>query len=353
MEVTPSGLDNTNVTLMENVTVETKESQSTLQLLRVSIAIPLVIMATFGNGLSFIIMGRPSWKNTSTGIYFAAIACMDTTTVYWGLLPFIVYYFTSTDLWTLHPWSCKIVIFILFTSADSAVWLLLAVTVDRLIAVKFPVKKLHMCTPKRAMTVALVLPPIAILKNVHLFYTRGIQVVANPELPERKWTVNNCGYPSPAIEFFENYIRTWIGFSLYAFIPISSVFILNVLIIHTVSTKRRISADLIRQSNNHLTAMLLTVSFTFLILIIPSITVIVIKPYLNLNNQEIKSFAYLEAIVDSLVYLMHSSNFLLYCLTGPGFRLEFNSMVNNLLGRNSLHNSETIRNIRSIPTVAP
>ena len=75
-------------------------------------------------------MTKSSMKTSSPGVYFAAIAYLDSMVVYWGLVPFIIYYFTSVDLWTFHPWSCKIVIFMLFTSADSTIWMLVAVTVD-------------------------------------------------------------------------------------------------------------------------------------------------------------------------------------------------------------------------------
>ena len=209
--------------------------------LLLALAIPLLIMATVGNSLAFAVMRRRSMRNTSPGVYFAAIACADTVTVYWGAVPFLIFYFTSIDLWSYHPWSCRVVIFILFTSADSAVWLLVAVTVDRFIAVKFPLVRKQMCTPKRAFIVACVLPSIAIIKNLHLFFTRGRQVIVDAALPEEEWAVSNCGFPTPEIEFFETYIRSWIAFSLYAVVPIVSVFILNVLIIRTLYTSRKVT----------------------------------------------------------------------------------------------------------------
>ena len=66
-----------------------------------------------------------------------------------------------------------------------------------------------------------------------------------------------------------------------------------------------------RKSNNQLTAMFLSVSVTFLILITPSITVLLIKPYLKLSEAQASSFAYVESVVDGMAYLMHSSNFFL------------------------------------------
>ena len=152
---------------MENVTENSNDFRTKLETLHVSLAIPLLIMASIGNSLSFVIMRRTSMKNTSAGVYFSAIACLDTMTVYCSVLPFTIYYFNSVDLQTLHPWSCKIIEFMLLICSDIAIWLLVAVTVDRFIAVKYPMKKSQMCTRKRAVIVACILPFISFLKNVH------------------------------------------------------------------------------------------------------------------------------------------------------------------------------------------
>ena len=353
---------------MENITflsTMVPEQENTLrsgpEMLRLGCAIPLLLVATFGNVMSFNIMRRESMKRSSPGIYFAAIACTDTSTVYWGLVPFVVYYFTSVDLWTLHPWSCKIIIFMLFSSADSAIWLLVAVTVDRFIAVRFPMKKSRLCTPRKATITACALPSIAMTKNVHCFFTRGKEVVPDPLLPKDQWVVKNCGFPTPAIEFFEQYIRTWIGFSLYAFIPIILILILNIFIIKTFWKVSKVAAQsnreqTTRKTNNQLTAMLLSVSITFLVLIIPSITVLLIKPYLNLTNEKANMYAYIESVVDCMACLMHSSNFFLYCLTGPGFHRELVLMFNKRSRQHSREGSEikiTISTVVSSPESHP
>ena len=202
-----------NITFLSTIVAEQENTlRSGPEILRLGCAIPLLLVATFGNVMSFIIMRRKSMKRSSPGIYFAAIACTDTSTVYWGLVPFVVYYFTSVDLWTLHPWSCKIIIFMLFSSADSAIWLLVAVTVDRFIAVRFPMKKSRLSTPRKASITACALPSIAMTKNFHCFFTRGKEVVSDPLLPKDQWVVKNCGFPTPAIEFLSNTSELGLGF---------------------------------------------------------------------------------------------------------------------------------------------
>ncbi len=126
-----------------------------------------------------------SGTNSKVFFHILAIAIADTMTVYWGLIPFVIYYFTSVDLWSLHPWSCRVVIFTLFTSADSAIWLLVAITGDRFISLIFPLRRKEMCTPRQALIVAISLPTLAALKNFHLFFTRGRQVIQQDGVPEK------------------------------------------------------------------------------------------------------------------------------------------------------------------------
>ena len=106
---------------------------------------------------------------------------------------------------------------------------------------RFPLMVKQMCTPRKALIVACLLPSIATLKNFHLFFTRGRQFIGDPEVPPEEWEVKNCGFPTPQIEFFETYIRSWIAFSLHAFIPILIVFVLNILIIKTLYKTRKVN----------------------------------------------------------------------------------------------------------------
>ena len=52
-------------------------------------------------------------------------------------------------------------------------------------------------------------------------------------------------------------------------------------------------------------------------------------------------YAYVETIVDSMAYLMHSSNFFLYCLTGAGFRRELKLMVSRWKGNSNIEDLTT------------
>ncbi len=77
--------------------------------LRLALYVPILVLGTVGNFLSFVVMRRKSMRETSPGVYFAAIAVGDTLALYVGVVPFIVFYSSGVDLWTLHAWSCRCV----------------------------------------------------------------------------------------------------------------------------------------------------------------------------------------------------------------------------------------------------
>ncbi len=183
--------------------------------------------------------------------------------------------------------------------------MLAAVTVDRFIAITFPLKMKQMCTPRRAHIVSTAILMIAIAKNLHLFWTRGVQEIINSD---GVIEIFNCGWPNESYEYFGKYIRPWIAFSIYAFIPITGILFLNVIIsykllilkqkvrpgnkIGTGSGDNSQSGD--KKNVSQMTAMLLSVSIVFLILIIPSITVIVAKPHVIHTDQDAVRLAYVE-----------------------------------------------------------
>ena len=175
----------------------------------------------------------------------------------------------------------------------------------------------------------------AIIKNVHLFWTKGRQVIVGADGIDE---VINCGFPTPAIEHFELYIRPWIGFTLYAFLPIAAIFALNICISYKLYKIAKFrpggnasstggTSGGTDKNTKQLTIMLLSVAIVFLILIIPSITVLVAKPYVVKSKEDEVRMAYVEAIVDSMAYINHSTNFILYCLTGTGFRKEAKKLI--------------------------
>lgn len=288
-----------------------------------------LVFGSAGNAFSFIIMRRKVLRVSSASFYLASLAIADTCVLYLSQIPAWVSTLTGTHVSNTGDFGCKIFTFSLFTSGDVAVWILLVVTVDRFISVRLPLKAKQLCTPRRSRFAVGIIVLIAVLKNVHLFVTKGVQLHGKLH--------GQCSYSHDDYKVFEEFVRPWIAFTLYAFIPISAMLVLNILIITGLHSARKKRENLrgtarmqVQQDNKNtriMTAMLLTVSIVFTVLVTPSIVVILVRAHWVVTAHDEARNNLLRAITDVLVATNHSINFFLYCLSGKTFRNQFKQLL--------------------------
>ncbi|XP_064635845.1 FMRFamide receptor-like [Lineus longissimus] len=277
-------------------------------------------------------MQRKSMRGSPTSVYLTAMAVADAGTVYAVFLPKVAF----PDAETTYDWVCKMNVFFLFGFGDVAVWILAATTVDRFIAVVLPLKAKHLCTVVRSCIVVFLIIVVAIVKNVHLWYTRGISytpadVNANvTSSAGSNATVSASCWYLPDHSHFETYIRPWIGITFYALIPMGVIFCCNITIIWKL---RKMSK--IRQTNsktpgdsggkikpNSMTAMLLAISLMFMFMVTPAIGIYVAANFWAKDEHSTAKLIMAFAITDILVGINHSTNFILYVIAGRRFRRE-------------------------------
>ncbi len=334
-----------------------------------------LIFGSTGNILSFIVMCQKSIQNSTPSMYFAAIAISDQMHIMVALIPSLIAHFHGWVLKYSHPWACKLDAFIRYSSGDISVWLLVSVTFDRFFAIVFPLKARIFCTRKRAKLICVLVCMLAIMKNVHLFWTRGFFMFITLETGDII-QVTNCGSSTTATNFFEKAIRPWLAYITVCLIPSITILILNIIIIvnlqksksmnkHKSSTihqkgisartSKRIISNESNQQVKQLTVVLLSVSITFLILVSPFFTLIVFQYFLPLTSEEKHIIARIGNI---LFYANHSINFVLYTLTSSGFRkelcflLSFYNACQNGTGDSEKENKMHTSNRTSTPGVA-
>ena len=254
----------------------------------------------------------------SASIYFSSLAIVYLLILYFGLVPELLDIFHGINIRHLHEWLCKIKIFQQYSFSDSSNWILLAVTTDRFIAVWFPFKAKKMNTAKRAKCVVLALIMLAIVKNVHIFWTRGKQ----HKVINNTYVMITCGFPNEHYEHFSLYIRPWIALTMYAFIPIGGVLILNILIVFKI---RKLKKSTNKNTESHMkgmTWMLVGNSVAFLMFVTPSISLFVSRPYWVGSVEDTATYSMLSAILDSIFFLNHACNFFFYCLGSRVFRQQ-------------------------------
>ncbi|KAL4219423.1 hypothetical protein ACF0H5_022003 [Mactra antiquata] len=298
----------------------------------------LLCLGTFGNMLSFVIMAKNMLKG-STYSYLAVLAVMDILVLYIGLLRMWIGNF-SIDVQHTSNIMCKVVNFLGFVSSHTSVWLIIAVTIERFIAVKCPLRAPRICTVNRARFVVLGIITIICGLNVHIFWTVELQ-----ETP-------NHGFVCEASHVFSRDIWPWVDAAIYSFIPFGIITILNSLIVRKVlyarrkrtllqhtqittkysnfscSSKQSSQRQRANESNKKLTIMLLSVSFTFLLTTLPMNALQIVSAFVgNVTGKRYAQMMLGRTIVELLMYMNHSINFFLYCATGRKFRKQVRDLL--------------------------
>lgn len=244
------------------------------------------------------------------------------------------------DVRQLSGASCKLHRFILYFSMDMSAWILGIVTIERFVAVCLPTKHRKIKTRGAALKILAALVLVQTIFNIQVFWTRGdhfqkiIDADTNEELPL------HCGYTSKKAHFFWAHHQGWLSMAWYCAIPFTTMLIFNILIIRKLRSLRNDSAlsrggsELsktgITQQTNSMTRMLVSVTFYFLFVTVPILIFTMFQSVILYQHrptpERLAKLELADAIMTAIVYVNHSINFFLYCLTGRRFRRELQAM---------------------------
>ena len=297
--------------------------KSLAEILWIFVGPVIFTVGMIGNTLILLIMSRRCMKGTTTSIYLRLMAAADLVALISGMIPEWLEAAGIVIFKRIHPATCKMEKFTFYTSSDTSIWVLVIFTVDRFIAVCFPLKKKDFCIPSRARIYCLCAFLLAVSKNFHVFWTRGAQYF--PIKGSNETEVYNCGRPTPAYEYFEKFVRPWIVFSFVNILPFCVVLVANVFIIRALIhvKKMRVEQSIISNRDKsfyQMASMCLSASFSFLICVTPSIVLLIGRPWWSSDDNN--AYIIAKAINNQLTYVNHSINFFLYCVTGKRFRYE-------------------------------
>lgn len=287
-----------------------------------------VIVGITGNILSISVWRRPKMRS-STGTYLIGQAIADM-----GLLFF--FFITESipkmapEVLTTHSYGVffsyiGFPIFFLFVICS--IWFTVGVTVDRYIQVCWISKSRDMCNTKRALIGLGIITFLCFIINTPHF-------ASYEPVPSSERNASDAGFrPTEygAGTGSKNY-EFWVHCMFLVLAPWATIFVLNMLIIQRVTKINRHMNDKrgesgkekAKKSETQMTRLLLTVTFTFLVLIaFQCITQCFFMQDKGDHRivQEAFSIAKLGIVINS------SINFFLYCLSAKRFRKELSAIV--------------------------
>jgi len=245
----------------------------------------------------------------------------------------------------VYRWTCKVEKFSFYTASDAAIWILVAFTVDRLIAVTLPLIKPIICASRRAVGVCVIIVVVAVSKNLHVFWTRGVEVSGRI-----------CGRPEP-YRYFEQHIRPSLAFVLVSVLPFIIITVCNSVIIITLLRSHRLRSVALQQRSatshddlrdkpektsaqaqtqaaprsavfTQTSLMCIAASVGFVICVTPSIVLTMGRnQWKNAGGFTQSAYYASRGVAHQLACLNHAINFFLYCVTGQRFRTELVALL--------------------------
>ncbi|ELU02369.1 hypothetical protein CAPTEDRAFT_205919 [Capitella teleta] len=278
----------------------------------------LIIVGTLGNLLTiWIFMRSPKLRSTSTSLYLIVLAVADTLLLYIGLLRQYSRVKYEMDFRTFNSFLCKVGLFGVYFMVHFEAWILVNVTLERFAAVFIPHKVKQLFSKKRAALSIGLTGGILFLFNVHYWWEA--KLIGPKE--KHYCTVQNAFYQShwPRIDL-----------ALASAIPFIVIFTMNCVIIIRIAMRSKGLTGSKSSKTSSMTAILISVSITFLVFTLP-ITIHLIQynnAFYDMATQlEVAQSQVHWAVVNIVYYLNNSTNFFLYCISGPRFRREFLALI--------------------------
>lgn len=281
----------------------------------------LLVLGLVGNMFAFIVLYKYSRQYHAYHLLYV-LSVMDIILLLSGLFRLWIKEVIGLDLADISPYSCKILVFFGFFSSHCSVWIVSFLSIERALIVSLPLKSMYLINERRSKIVVSILITIFGLLNFHLLFTMGIPG-------------QSCG-PLPASENFITNIWPWIDALIYSCLPFLIILISNISTVISLSVARRkrdgMTAFLPKKDAGllnreyFLTFMLLSLTFSFFVMLLPVNTMIIMVAFWNKVNHSLREtaiFQLAKIIVEMLMYSNHAINFLLYFWTGSEFRQQF------------------------------
>lgn len=300
----------------------------------------IIVFGTFGNILTVTVLLRNRRRLSSTALFLLALAISDTILLFNPPLRRWVLAMWQEDVRHTGELGCKVSIYLTYTSIQFSSWILVAVTVERLISVVWPHRVRLGCTPRNSVKIITVLFVVIFLSNIHIFYGYG-----RSNLP----VYFNQGFCMPLYEgyrIFWNKTYAWIDFAIAFAVPFGILVVANSVIIYKLCKTRiqRHQSSLSRDKSTSndtktVTVMLILLSVAFFVCLSPVSVYFIYAPIWRerilewlcvdidvlFRLMELHELVY--AITNLLGYINASLNFVLYIISGSKYRTEIKALL--------------------------
>ncbi|KAF7273446.1 hypothetical protein GWI33_013848 [Rhynchophorus ferrugineus] len=194
--------------------------------------IPIVIVVgLIGNALSCFVLLTTHLKMRSSSYYLAALSVSD----FVFLLTLLAPYWSYNDIINIFNQEgfCQFFIYLGAVTSFISVWLIVAFTTERFIAVRYPLRRQYMCTVSRAQMIIAGITVAGLVSQVPMLWMAKV-LIDNDDKPLCEM--------EPTINWLLANFLNWLDTILTFVIPLTSLLIMNSMIGKILFNSRRLAA---------------------------------------------------------------------------------------------------------------
>lgn len=316
---------NSSRRITQNVTSDAFPYELVSKELWVYLAPIFLIIGLLGNTCVFLVLKTMQFQNKSTLLYFFLLALSDTVVLLAGLPYYWILETFGINLRAQSNGACKVLIFLTYFSMHTSSWFLVAVSIERFVVIKLPLRTSSLVTIKRSRCLAAIIVVLFFFVDGYLLFTQHVQD-------------GSCGsFPDDGfLYYFDESVFVWIDFCLLSAIPAAIMVTCNVSITlelrqqvrqqHTLRPPSQLSQSAPRAHISSLTRMLLAANVMFLFTTLPISVYFIVDTFLAFKEEDELVQARMDlawSIVYLIQYLNYTTNFYIYVARGKRFRLAF------------------------------
>nr|BAI22694.1 growth hormone secretagogue-receptor 1aV-S [Coturnix japonica] len=262
----------------------------------------LFVVGVLGNMMTMLVVSRFRDMRTTTNFYLSSMAFSD-------LLIFLCMPLDLFRLWQYRPWNfgdllCKLFQFISESCTYSTILNITALSVERYVAICFPLRAKVIITKRKVKLVILILWAISFISAGPIFVLVGVE----HENGTNPLSTNECRATEYAIRSGLLTIMVWIS-SIFFFLPVFCLTVLYSLIGRKLWRRKRKNigpSTVIRDKNNKQTVKMLGRYLFSKSFEAGSLEIAVISQYCNLVSFVL---FYLSAAINPILYNIMSKKY--------------------------------------------
>lgn len=274
----------------------------------------IVTLGLIANALSFTVMSLRKNRVIVMYFYVKVLAVSDTLALLMYVPRFVMAFYPRwTEYESLAVIYCIGSRYFADVCYGAAMWFVVIIAVDRVIAVRFPLQAKAWCTMGRARRIAIILGIAVSCFNIPSCWRR----------PMKFGVAVEC-ILVPSLLWFEQAAE---GFNTAT--PVILILILNIAVItsvrsHNKKMKRSLSTTIETAQDGGMTAMLILVATAMFVLNIPYFFFTMTWTYIIPDfTERYPSLTYFLIAITSVLWMSNNSiNFFLYCLASRHFRQD-------------------------------